>query len=79
MKPLSFFTSCDLSKKDITIIISTVEQLVSMKLRNTSMISHSGIANTVISKDSSITIMDYPSGNWEYFEILRNRLKRRKC
>ncbi len=51
-----------------------IEELIRAKLTNRTFITHSGIHNSIIFKDSTFIIKDYPSINWKTFENLKERL-----
>ena len=65
-----------LNEKENQLILETIDQLVSIKINKQDKISHSGIINRVVMKDSSIYIDDFPSAQWSKFNELVETLKK---
>ena len=63
-----------LTLNDKELIENAVIELINHKLKNESIINHSGLHNIVVSKDSSLIIDDYPSINWTNFQKLKKSL-----
>ncbi len=68
--------SIKLSIKEKQLIEISIINLLKNKLRNEN-IPFDGIYNSVISKDSSIVIMDYNSFDWKSFVELKTSLKKK--
>lgn len=66
--------SIKLNQFDKDLVEKAILELLNNKLRNPSGFPHSGIFNSVVSKDSSLVIMDYPSIDWKYFQKLKHEL-----
>ena len=60
------------TKEDIKLLELCIEELVEMKLSNQAILTHSGITNEIISRDSTFVIRDYPSKEWLNFKRLKN-------
>ncbi|MFB9054629.1 hypothetical protein ACFFVB_16190 [Formosa undariae] len=66
--------SIELSFDQILLIENAILELTKTKIKSETNISHSGIVNSVISKDSSLIIKDYPSNKWKSFQRLKNSI-----
>jgi hypothetical protein len=67
--------SLKLNPDEIQLVQTSILDLVKYKIENPERISHSGIYNSVVSKDSSLIIKNYPSFEWESFQKLKRLLK----
>ena len=64
------------SNREILVLVEkSIQNLINQKLSNDQVIAHSGIANYVISKDSTLIIKDYPSYQWPVFKKLIRMVK----
>lgn len=61
-----------LNEKEI--IEDAIIELVSHKRKSENEISHSGYYNSIISADSAVFLVDYPSIKWSYFQKLRKSI-----
>ena len=83
--PYSQKETAQLNEKDkiesnneiLELIEASIHDLIDQKLSNEQQISHSGIANYVISKDSTLIIKDYPSKEWSNFEELITLIRKK--
>ena len=66
--------SIRLTKSDKELIEMTIFELIENKLRNPTAFTHSGIYNSIISRDSTLIINDYPSIEWKKFQELKKVL-----
>jgi len=66
--------SIELDNRGIHLVENAILELVKQKIDNQTFISHSGIRNSVIARDSSLIIEDYPSGKWTTFQKLKDKL-----
>lgn len=64
----------NLSTAQQELIEKSIVELTVNKLANESNISHGGVINTVIYKDSSLVIVDYPSVEWTNFQKLKKSI-----
>jgi len=69
--------SLKLNQSDKELIEKTILELLKNKLRNPTSFSHSGISTKIISKDSTLVIIDYPSIEWKSFQKLKKVLKKK--
>ena len=77
-KKLDFkIDSVKLDQNKIALVENAILGLVKQKIQNPSYISHSGIYNSVITRDSSLVIDDFPSGKWLDFQKLKNSLTKK--
>ena len=60
----------ELTETELKLINDCINELVSQKISTEQRISHSGIANTVMTRDSTLIIEDYPSFRWLKFKEL---------
>ena len=67
----------ELTDKELTLIDDCIIELIHQKLSVEPRISHSGIANYVIARDSTLVIVDYPSFNWPKFKELTKIITRK--
>ena len=63
-----------LNENDKKIIEAAIIELAESRIKNDIPFSHSGISNTVIFKDSSLIVEDYPSIKWSNFLKLKKSL-----
>ncbi|OQD41886.1 hypothetical protein BUL40_13615 [Croceivirga radicis] len=74
-KELDFkIDSIKLDKEKIKLVENAIVGLIKQKIQNQSYISHSGIYNSVITRDSSLIIDDFPSGKWITFQELKESI-----
>ena len=66
--------SIELNSESLQLIKDAIIYLAKKKVTNSSSPSHAGISNSVISKDSSLVIYDYPSDEWKSFKQLKAKL-----
>jgi len=66
--------SVELNRKQLELIENAIMELTKLKINSKTYPSHSGIVNTVISRDSSLIIEDYPSNKWETFQRLKKSI-----
>ena len=66
--------SVELNSEQIELIENAIMELTKLKINSKTYPSHSGIVNTVISRDSSLIIEDYPSNKWESFQRLKKSI-----
>ena len=66
--------SIQLSNKEIGMIENAIMELTKLKLNSNSYPPHSGIVNSVISRDSTLIIEDYPSNKWKPFQQLKKSI-----
>ncbi len=72
--------SIQIKDKEIELIEKAIIELTKLKINSRWNPTHSGIRNSVISRDSSLWIIDYPLGdNWESFQILKKSLTENNC
>jgi hypothetical protein len=71
--------SIKLDYSDRELIEKTIFELLKSRLRNSTALSHSGVYNYVVSKDSSLMVLDYPSIKWENFQKLKAKLVNRNA
>ncbi len=69
--------SIRLNNKEIGMIENAIMELTKLKLNSSSYQPHSGIVNSVISRDSSLIIKDYPSNKWKSFQQLKKSLTKK--
>lgn len=74
-KKLDFkIDSIRLNPYEIQLVQISILDLVKHKIETPEKLSHSGIYNSVVSKDSSLIIKNYPSFEWESFQKLKSAL-----
>ncbi|PNW27013.1 hypothetical protein [Formosa algae] len=66
--------SVELNSEQIELIENAILELTELKINSKSYPAHSGIVNTVISRDSSLIIEDYPSKEWKSFQNLKKSI-----
>ncbi|AXO79963.1 hypothetical protein DZC78_06030 [Olleya aquimaris] len=66
--------SIELNSEQIELIENAILELTKLKINSKTYPSHSGIVNTVISRDSSLIIEDYPSKEWKSFQNLKKSI-----
>ncbi|MEQ8475362.1 hypothetical protein [Fulvivirga sp.] len=66
--------SVELNSEQIELIESAIIELTKLKINSKTYPAHSGIVNTVISRDSSLIIEDYPSKEWQSFQYLKKSI-----
>ena len=66
--------SIKLTNNEKKLVNDCIQELINAKLTNRIFITHSGIHNSIIFKDSTFIIKDYPSIKWETFENLKESL-----
>ncbi len=69
--------SIELSDDQIGLIENAIIELIKTKIHSETYPSHSGIVNSVISRDSSLIIEDYPSNKWKSFQQLKNNITKK--
>jgi len=69
--------SIELSIDQIRLIENAILELTKTKINSKTYASHSGIVNSVISRDSSLVIEDYPSNKWKSFQLLKNSITKK--
>jgi hypothetical protein len=67
----------ELTDTELKLIDDCINELIHHKLSVEPRISHSGIANYVIARDSSLVIVDYPSFKWPKFKELTKIITRK--
>ncbi len=67
----------ELTEKQLKIIDECIKELIHQKLSVEPRISHSGITNIVVSRDSSLIIVDYTQFHWPKFKELTKILTRK--
>ncbi|MEG3660194.1 hypothetical protein V5097_22480 [Arenibacter palladensis] len=74
-KKLDFkIDSIIIDKNKTDLVENAILELVKQKVYNSTSFSHSGIKNSVITRDSSLIINDFPSNKWLTFQKLKNFL-----
>ena len=74
-KELDFkIDSIKLDEGKIKLVEKAIVDLIKQKIQNRSHFSHSGINNSVITRDSSLVIDDFPSGKWLTFQKLKESI-----
>lgn len=73
-KPIVEKKSLKLSTAEKKLVENSILELTVSKLANKDELSHSGISNSVINRDSSLVIIDYPSIEWSNFRKLRQSI-----
>lgn len=66
-----------LNDSDKKLIADVILELLNNRLKNTTEIGFGGNRNSIVSKDSSLIIYDYPSIKWNSFEKLKTELRNR--
>jgi hypothetical protein len=66
--------SIELNSESIQLIKDAIIYLTEEKITNSSFPSNAGISNSVISRDSSLIIDNYPSDEWKPFQQLKSKL-----
>ncbi|MEP0460453.1 MAG: hypothetical protein ABJP52_17050 [Flavobacteriaceae bacterium] len=64
-----------LNQSELNLAQESITELIDYKLTNEQRISHSGIGNYVISRDSTLIIEDWPSFGWPKFRELVKRIE----
>ena len=59
-----------LNKSELNLAVESITELINYKLTTEQRISHSGIGNYVISRDSTLIIQHWPSFKWPKFKEL---------
>ena len=66
--------SIQIKDKEIELIENAIIELTKLKINSQWNPAFIGIRNSVISSDSDLRIIDYPSNKWESFQILKKSL-----
>ncbi len=65
----------EITQMEKKLIQDCITELINYKLSTKQIISHSGIGNMVITKDSTLIIKDWPSFNWPKFRELTKTMR----
>jgi len=66
--------SVELTAEQLRLIKDAIYHLAQEKITSSSFPTHGGIVNSVVSKDSTLIIDNYPSGEWEPFQRLKKTI-----
>ena len=66
--------SVELTTEQLLLIKDAIYHLAKEKITKSSMPTHGGIVNSVVSTDSTLIIYDYPSDVWEPFQKLKKTI-----
>jgi hypothetical protein len=63
------------SESYLKLIADAIQELIDVKVNNSEFVTMSGKENKVIYSDSTLIIEDYPSTNWDKFQLIRKKLE----
>lgn len=69
-------TRIKVSAKYQRLIADAIQELIELRVNNDQFVAMSGVVNSVIYSDSSLVVKDYPSTDWEGFQIIRNEIEK---
>ena len=64
-----------LNEKELLLVEKSILELIDFKLKTEQQISHSGIGNSVISRDSTLIVEHWPSFGWPKFRELIKQIE----
>lgn len=59
----------------LKLIADAIQELIEIRINNSVFVTMSGVVNRVIYSDSTLIIEDYPSTNWDKFQIVRKKIE----
>ena len=60
----------------LKLIGDAIQELIEIRINNKGYPTMSGVSNRVIYSDSTLIISDYPSTNWDKFQIIKNEIEK---